>query len=98
MNHKELCNITGKWLKRHKQNMIIPNDAGDKCLVYSSRNNSKILGSNGQYYRIDYKILEEYIGRGKWYGDKYLVKVLRNKNNKFMFIRLNVENGKIDIL
>lgn len=91
-------NTTNKYAFKYEyQNMVIPNNSGDKCFIYSSRNNSRVLGSNGQYYRIDYKILEEFIGRGKWYGEEYLIKVLRN-NDKFMFLRLNVENGEVDIL
>lgn len=93
-------NSLNKYAFKYEQiNYMLFNNKSDKCLIDSDRCNAKVIGSNGQYFRIENNIMLDYIGKCKWIDCNSLIRVeLDNSNREFKIIRLNVQSSKMDMI
>ena len=93
-------NSLNKYAFKYEQiNYILFNNSSEKCLIDSDRFNAKVIGSNGQYFRIENNVMLDYIGKCKWLDCNSLIRIdLDNGNRDFKIIRLNVQNSKMDMI
>lgn len=93
-------NSLNKYAFKYEQiNYVLFNNKSDKCLIDSDRCNAKVIGANGQYFRIENNIMLDYIGKCKWLDCNSLIRVeLDNGNREFKIIRLNVQNSNMDMI
>ncbi|MCM1991900.1 hypothetical protein [Oceanirhabdus seepicola] len=70
--------------------MIIPSINGNRCLIKSKRYNNRIIGSNGQYYKVKDINLMKIIGDCSWIDEETLIGIYYTEDDKPIIINVEI--------
>ncbi len=70
--------------------MIIPSIHGNRCLIKSKRYNNRIVGSNGQYYKVKDINLMKIIGDCSWIDQENLIGIYYTEDDKPIILKVEI--------
>ncbi|WBW97354.1 hypothetical protein [Oceanirhabdus sp. W0125-5] len=70
--------------------MIIPSIDGNRCLIKSKRYNNRIIGSNGQYYKVKDINLMKIIGDCSWIDEENIIGIYYTEYDKPIIFKVQI--------